>query len=567
VDAVSLNSSTMGILSVPYKSTIVDAAYLPQQTLVNGAYAVQEVNLDANDFSTSAVTESALLASVPMPAKFVPNAAAASQNSFLVAVISYTSPEIQIIDASNISTDGANNTVVNTFTSPVTQSVSFYSGTPQALTCMICAAIVNPVTSQLLLSTAQGFYAMDMSPTSSTYGQFTILFPSSAAAASPNFSLNPIATPDPYIVAPNPTGGELQILDLTTSAVTILSPSASGLTTPGAATIDPLSGYGAVVDAATDLQSLITLADPAAPVTAPQTGLGVCAPPDPGYLNMVSLSISENAVLSNTNHTLFTSQTSGDCVGVESPWPYAASIPLSASSIYYGYATMPVTPDSLAFVNGVDANAISTFNSVYDLGNYGILVDGSSKNNQQWIAKINLPSLVSTAAIEAGASAVTLPTGSSFTSGPLGFLCAITSTSVCENAATLVYLPTPSTQVTTSVNNIDFGSLTVGDPSPPISVTLANIGPAILNDNIAVQGPNAADFALTYSCGVQLQPASSCTITVTFTASKASAETAILAITGDGSSNPNYLCPSTVDGQTVCLSGSGASAPGSASMR
>jgi hypothetical protein len=404
---------------------------------------------------------------------------------------------------------------------------------------------------------------MDFSPTSSTYGQFTLLFPSSAAAPTPNFSLNPIATPDAYIVAPSPTSGEVQILDLTTAAVTVLSPGELGVTTPAAATIDPLSGDAAVVDAATNLQSLLNLSNPAAPVAAPQTGLGVCPQPQPGYLNMASLAISENLVLSGTAHTLFTSQTSGNCVGIEALWPYQSG-PFAASSILYGYGTMPVTPDSLAFANGADANAINSFNSVYDKGNYAVLVDGSSTNNEQWIAKVNLPSLISAAGLQLGTSAVPLPTGSIIPTGPLDFLCAETSAFVCSYP-TVTYLPTPSTQVTTSVNNIAFGSLTVGASSPPISVTLANIGPAILDDQIAVQGPNAADFALTYNCALQLQPASTCTITVTFTPSTTAAESALLAITGDGSSNPNYLCPSAVEGQTVCLSGSGAAAAASVS--
>ncbi len=561
VDANSLNSSTIGILSVPYKSTIVDAGYLPQQTVINGAYAVQELNLDADHFSSSSVIQIALLASIPMPAGYVPNAAAASQSNYLVAVISYTSPDIQIIDASNLSTDFTNNTIVSTFTAPVTQSVGFYAGTPQAYTCIICAAVVNPTTGQLLLSTARGFYSMDMVPTSATFGKFTLLFPATAAAPSPNFSLNPIATPDPYILAPSPTTGEVQVLDLITSAVTTISPGTSGVSTPGAVSVDPLSSYAAVVDAATNAQSLLTLAAPQSPASTPVTGLGVCGAPEPPYLNMVTMAISENAALSDTAHTLFTSQTAGNCVGFEALWPFEASQPLVPSGVLYGYGAMPVTPDLKAFVNGNDANAVGSFNSVYDQGNYALLVDGSSQNNQQWIAKINVSNVLSDAGIQTGASAVPLPAGSIISSGAAGFLCADTTNGICTAITnpTVVYLPTPSTQVTTSVNNINFGSLSVGTSSPPIPVTLANIGPLILNNQISVQGANAGDFALTNSCSFQLQPVSSCTINVIFTPSTGSAESAVLAITGDGSSNPNYLCPSTVEGQTVCLSGTGTS--------
>src|SRR5208283_4590409 len=119
---------------------------------IQGAYAVQEVNLDADQFSNVLPVGVALLASVPMPPGFVPNAAVGSQSSFLVVVISYSSPEVQIIDASNVPSDLNNNTVIAAFTAPVSQTVTI-----NGITCMICAAVVNPVDHNLLLSTAQGF--------------------------------------------------------------------------------------------------------------------------------------------------------------------------------------------------------------------------------------------------------------------------------------------------------------------------------------------------------------------------------------------------------------------------
>jgi hypothetical protein len=266
---------------------------------------------------------------------------------------------------------------------------------------MICAAIFNPATGKLLLSTAEGYYAMD--PFS---GTFTALPFTPAPAPSPNLSLNPIATPNPYVLATNPTTGDIQILNLTTNAVTTVSASAVGVTTPGAAVIDPLTNYAAVVDAATGEQSLLNVAAPQSPVPRPLVGLGVCGAPEPANLNMVAMGISANAVQNNTAHTLFTSQTSGNCVGFEAPWPTDASQPLLSSAIFYGYGSMPATPDSQPFINGNDANAIAAFNSVYDQNNYGLLVDA----NQQWVAKIKIASVLSDAGIGAGnGSAAALP--------------------------------------------------------------------------------------------------------------------------------------------------------------
>ncbi|HKM49306.1 MAG TPA: hypothetical protein VJX69_17075, partial [Terriglobales bacterium] len=181
VETNGFTSGTMGILEVPFKSTVIDAAYLPQQTKIQGAYAVQEVNLDADQFSSVLPVPLALLASIPMPAGFIPNATAASQTSSLVAVISYSSPDVQIIDASNISSDLTNNQVIATFTAPVTQSVTF-----SGIQCMICAAVVNPSNNQLVLSTASGYYEMNL-----TAGTFTALSFTPAALPAPSFSLNP----------------------------------------------------------------------------------------------------------------------------------------------------------------------------------------------------------------------------------------------------------------------------------------------------------------------------------------------------------------------------------------
>jgi hypothetical protein len=133
VDTNGFTTNTTAILSVPYKSTIVDAAYLAQnQTKIRGAYAVQEVNLDADQFSSVLPVPLALLSSVPLPSGFTPDFTVGVQSSFLVAVFSYSSPSVQIIDASNNSDDVASNTVINAFTAPVTQSVTI-----NGITCMI----------------------------------------------------------------------------------------------------------------------------------------------------------------------------------------------------------------------------------------------------------------------------------------------------------------------------------------------------------------------------------------------------------------------------------------------
>jgi hypothetical protein len=515
VDTNGYTSTTAGILSVPFRSTVVDAAYLPQsQTTIQGTYAVQEVNLDADQFSNVLPVPVALIASIPMPAGFVPSATAASQSNALVAVISYTSPNVQIIDASNLSTDLTSNTVIATFTAPVTQKVTFNN-----ITCMICAAVVNPLTNQLLLSTAQGYYAMDM-----IKGTFTALTFTPAALPAPNFSINPVAT-NPYVLSAVPGASELQMLNLNANTTTAVS---SGLTAPGAVAIDLPFSFAAVVDADVPNQSLFTLADPTNPQFTLVSNIGVCGVP--ATQNMVAVGVSANATVGLSAHTLFTSQILGNCAGFQ-VWPTLASNSLNLQDIFYGYGPMPATPDGVAFLNGNDPNSIGTFNSVVDKKNYGLLIDA----NQQWIAKINFNNVFGDSIFQSF-----LPAG--FAIPPENF-CAVLGSN-CTTPLPVVYLPAPSTAVTLSVPNISFGTVTVGTLSALVPVTVTNIGTATLNNSISVQGPNAGDFSLTTNCVDTIQPRSGCAVNVAFTPSATGARSATLVI-------------SAASPQTVALTGTG----------
>jgi Beta-propeller repeat/Abnormal spindle-like microcephaly-assoc'd, ASPM-SPD-2-Hydin len=100
---------------------------------------------------------------------------------------------------------------------------------------------------------------------------------------------------------------------------------------------------------------------------------------------------------------------------------------------------------------------------------------------------------------------------------------------------------------------LSFGNQIVNTPSSPKTVTLFNNSSSLLS-NIAVSfaGANASDFKQgTSTCGTTLAASTTCTITVIFTPSTTSSETATLAITDSDSSSP----------QTVSLTGTGTAAP------
>jgi hypothetical protein len=521
-------SGTTAILSVSFKGTEIDAAYLPQsQGLIQGVYTVQEVNLDAEQFSSMLPVPVALLASIPMPAGFVPNATAASQTSAKVAVISYSSPDVQIIDASNSSGDLNNNNVIATFTAPVSKKATF-----GGITCIVCAAAVNPSSDQLVLSTAQGYYTMDLNS-----GTFTALPFTPTAFPAQNFAINPVAA-EPYILSPTygqdpKVSGEVQILNLSTNAVT--TNTNSGLPAPNSAAIDLFTNYSSVVDASANDQALVNLADPQLPIFTFVQGVSVCAG-QPVRMNMAALGVSVGSG-TNAAHTLFTSQTSGNCVGFQI-WPNSVS-QLGAAQIVYGYGTMPASPDGKPFVNGTDPNAIATFTSLVDKKNYGVLLNA----NQNWIAKINFATVFSLANI--GVGSPTLQVGELI--GPT-----VLNAGVAGNS--IVFLPTPSTMVTLSVASVNFGNPNVGTSSTPVPITLSNIntsstiGGGLLNiSQIAIQGTNAGDFTFTDNCISPVQPQTNCTIDVTFSPTATGQRSATLKITDDGGASP----------QTVLLSGTG----------
>ncbi len=542
VNANGFTSSTTGISVVPSGSREIDVAYQPRsQSMVQGAYVVQVVNLDADQFSSVLPVPAAVIASIPMPSGFVPNATAVSANTMKAAVISYSSNQVQIVDASNDPTDPASNTIVATFAAPVptTQTVSF-----NGITCVICAALVYPTSGALqndilLLSTASGYYTMDL-----TAGTFTALAPGVCPA--PSFSINP-AVAAPYLLSPNPgrtsqpdpsCPSEVQIVNLnvTGNAITgnLLTTSSFGLTAPNAATIDPSTNFSAIVDGGANNQLLIDLTVPQSPASSLFSNLGLCLGQVGGF-NMVASGVSPTVDPTLASRTYFLSRTSGNCIGFEVPAPPGANPPFP-NNTQYGYGPMPVTPDTVPFMNGTDPNAIATFNSVVDKKNYVVLVDGNPSANQNWMAKI------SPKVIFSGTTLGLLPVG-----------VAIPDADFNPNVAggSVQFFPTPGSVVTLSQTSIDFGSQTVGTASAPSMITLTNtntVNPLVISQ-ITIQGANAGDFTEMDNCTnlpVGLPPEGKCTINITFSPGSGQ-RSGTLSITDNGGDSP----------QIVPLSGTG----------
>jgi len=389
VSTTGLASSTMAFLPVPFEGVQVDAAYFPQSQTPNpqGLYTVEEINLDADQFSTILPVPAAVIASIPMPVGYVPNAAAASSTSFRVVVISYSSPDVQIIDASNDPTDLASNTVVSTFTAPVHLSAAF-----NGVNCIVCGVVINPVGDQALLSTAQGYFTLDL-----TAGTFTPLPLVPTAFPAPSFVVNP-ADPNAVLVY-SPTygqdpnaSGEVQILNLTSNTVT--TNTALGTATPGAIALDQFNSIAAVADINSPnlvLLNMNELQNPtpttwAASETVVPLTAGCAMPPAPLSMNASVVGIGSQQL----NHVILYGQASGSCVGLLRLPAGAVSGPPDLGAFLYGFGAMPPAPDGNPFLTGSDVNAISAYVSIYNRKMYGLLVNA----DQTWIARLDLGSLI-----------------------------------------------------------------------------------------------------------------------------------------------------------------------------
>jgi len=106
--------------------------------------------------------------------------------------------------------------------------------------------------------------------------------------------------------------------------------------------------------------------------------------------------------------------------------------------------------------------------------------------------------------------------------------------------------PTPG--VSLNPTSLDFGTVQVGTPSSPQTVTVTNSGSASLTiSTIAISGTNASDFAQTNTCTAVIAPGGTCTISVTFTPGASGSRSGSVTITDNAPNSP----------QSVPLSGTG----------
>ena len=106
--------------------------------------------------------------------------------------------------------------------------------------------------------------------------------------------------------------------------------------------------------------------------------------------------------------------------------------------------------------------------------------------------------------------------------------------------------------VTLSPSSLTFGPEAALSTSAPQTVTLSNIGNALLSiSNITISGTNPGDFGQTNNCGNSVGAGANCTFSVIFIPSQTGLRSALLNIFDNSIGSP----------QTASLTGTGTTAP------
>lgn len=362
--SASTNAGSTAIITGIVNGQAVDKAYVP----IPASGAVAALNIDSQN------STGALVKTIAMPSGFAPNATAANQGTNQVVVVSYTSPTVQIIDATQ-------DNLVASLTSSVSSFASFSGGS-----CMICGVLVDPSTNSAILDTAQGYLILDL-----TTKQFSAFIPGTVAGENFGLNLNSRTVLNPTYFQGIPAG--LQAIRLTDNSVFTYSSSIGEF--PDAVAIDSATGIAVVPDEFTGNQYLINLqaeAFSAPNFSAPSSVFPINFTDCGGERNDWSLVSAEAST-----HRLFLATEFADCAAVE-PLPSAAVLGVPPLPTLFRWGHMPSAPDGLAWNNGGDPHGIAVFTSVINGKVYGFLI----RSDRAWVARIDLQGASNAAQIPGG---------------------------------------------------------------------------------------------------------------------------------------------------------------------
>jgi hypothetical protein len=129
------------------------------------------------------------------------------------------------------------------------------------------------------------------------------------------------------------------------------------------------------------------------------------------------------------------------------------------------------------------------------------------------------------------------PNTASFYQQPMTALLNISSTAPGPQS---VDLSGQETSISLAPSTLNFGTVTVGQTSTPLPVTLTNLSSStVVLQGEKLVGANKSDFAQTNNCPQFLAANSSCTVNVTFTPSAAGSRSAKMTPTSTSTYSPN----------------------------
>ncbi|HZT73908.1 MAG TPA: hypothetical protein VE996_09680 [Terriglobales bacterium] len=348
---------------------LVDKIYVPQAS--GDALAIMD-----GETGTRLRDRNNLPALVQLPVGFAPTMAAANPASDQVIALSTSGSQLAVVDA-------LHDTVSQIYALPVTQTVAFSDET-----CGVCAALVDTRRDEAILSTANGFFTVNLA-TGATSSPI-------AAPTSENFAYDP-NTQRIYAPFHGASGSGLNVIDLSSGAVYSYQLAAAAGFSLGsdlsAAALDPSTLFAVLGDFGSSEYVGINFngAQPSQNfISAPAAQFQISAACGGGWDGV--------AIEPGSHFGFFGNQ--GACLGVASLPSAPASGTLGLANQNIRWAQIGLSPDGIAWTNLAEPHGETVFvglnGTVYGLG---------LRQDQGMLVRVDLAALQAAPHLAGGADA------------------------------------------------------------------------------------------------------------------------------------------------------------------
>ncbi|MGH9534013.1 MAG: hypothetical protein ACRD2E_04055 [Terriglobales bacterium] len=350
IESIGANSSGAPILA--------NKVYVPQTS----ANTVAVVNGDTGAQLSNGGTP----LDIAMPSGFAPTAAATDPQTNTVAIISATTDQLVLVDATK-------DTVAATYAIPISGTASFSDG----VTCGVCGVVADASRDVAVLDTAAGYLTLNLATGAASSPI--------AAPAAENFAYDAITQ---HVYAPyfNSSGSGLNVINLATGAVQAYAlPGDAGFTLGAelaAAAFDPTTSLGLLADAATGQYAAINFN------AATASGSGITAPAAQFGITAACSDDWRSAQLEPSSHFGWFGDGGGDCIAVAA-LPTGALTGPAAAPATIRWAALGAGPDGVDWSSAIAPQSQSVFiglNGTF----YGLALRGDGK----YLARVDLAGML-----------------------------------------------------------------------------------------------------------------------------------------------------------------------------